>query len=215
MNALIAAEILEQVYRYDGEPVYPIHGYYPKEVENSNTDTQYIFEFVPGEDLLYIGFPGTASVRDVITDIRAYKKTIPYGNGKSKIRVHAGFLKAYKSVKGVILMSIYKYHPANIIIFGHSLGAALATLCAVDIQYNTGNAPKVYATGSPRIGNRAFRDSYNKRIPEHFRFVSNFDPVTIMPFINYYHVGIRKWINCWWHDIRNYIKGFEKRINDE
>ena len=237
MNALTAAELLREIYRYDGPPKFPHRGYYPCEVESDETDTQYIFEYKEDEELLYIGFPGTASVRDVITDIRAYKtKVVPFGNKGSRIRVHFGFNRAEKSIRGDILMLVRKFHPANIIIFGHSLGAALATLCAIDIQYNTGIAPRVYLSGSPRVGNRAFRNSYNRRVPDTIRCENFCDPVPHMSCINYYHIGKRDAINAhdksvrvkftsgvsfflslflYRHHIKNYIKGYGAKLKVE
>ena len=66
-----------------------------------------------------------------------WKKCIPYGNTCSKVRVHTGFLNAYKSKQvrnrllNMVTPEIRRIH-----ICGHSYGAALSVLCAVDLQYN-------------------------------------------------------------------------------
>lgn len=144
-------------------------------------------------DELLVTFRGSDSYTDWITNFLFYKQTIPYGNISSKIRVHAGFLKAYKAsdVRNRILGSIPE--TVNYIrVTGHSLGAALATLCAVDIQYNFPNKNiEVILFGSPRIGNKAFKLSYNKRLPKTVRVENGNDLVTKIPFpwMGYRHVG--------------------------
>ena len=49
------------------------------------------------EDLLDITFRGSNSAKDWRHNLMFWKKCIPYGNTCSKIRVHTGFLNAYKS----------------------------------------------------------------------------------------------------------------------
>ena len=55
---------------------------------------------------------------------------------------------------------------------GHSLGGALATLCGLDIQYNFPDVSvSVYTFGSPKVGNAAFVQAYNRRVPDTVRFI--------------------------------------------
>ena len=230
-EALKYFEVLLAAYRYDGPtPKWPAWAN-PLESENSDTDTQYVYEYMPADSLLYILFPGTASLRDVITDAMAWKQVVPYGNFDSAIRVHAGFSRAWKSIRGLILAIVVKHRPENIVVVGHSLGGGIAPHCAVDIQYNTGIVPRVYTSGAPRTGNKAFRDSYNRRIPTHTRYENYHDPVVMVPRINYYHVGELCKIRAkdksvkvkfvfgkffislilLYHNILNYIKGIKPK----
>lgn len=64
--------------------------------------TQYGLRYF--ENTLKIIFRGTGSMQDLFMDLRCWKKKIPYGNRDSKIRVHSGFIDAYKS-RGVRVMS--------------------------------------------------------------------------------------------------------------
>lgn len=65
--------------------------------------------------------------QDWKTNLTFRKKVVPYGNDSSKIRIHSGFIYAYKSpsvrdvIHSVISNDIY-----NIKLTGHSQGAALA-----------------------------------------------------------------------------------------
>lgn len=212
MNRLISplqcAEILKIAYRYEELEPWPM-GFNPSERECRETDTQFLWEYLPDKRLIYVGFPGTSSLRDVITDAMFCTKILPYGNSKSKIKVHGGFLNAYKSIRGYIHDYISRYKPRHIIVFGHSLGSALATLCAVDIQFNTGLEPIVYTTGAPKIGNKAFRESYNNRILQHYRFENEYDFVTWIPPFGAYSVGNLEKLVSRNHDIRKYIQGLK------
>ena len=72
---------------------------------------------------------------------------------------------------------------------GHSLGAALATLAAD--RY--GNVQGLYTYGSPRVGDRNFKEDFNVNA---YRFVNNSDIVTkVPPAGTYLHVGELKYID--------------------
>ncbi len=146
-------------------------------------------------DVLTITFRGTDSPKNWVIDFAFWKQSIPYGNTASKIRVHAGFLNAYKSVhvRDQILKAItddIHYVRIN----GHSMGAALSVLCAVDIEYNCpGKDIEVILFGCPRVGNKAFKRSYNKRVHKTMRVENGNDIVTKVPFaiMGFRHVGAR------------------------
>ena len=75
---------------------------------------------------------------------------------------------------------------------GHSYGAALAILCAVDLEYNYPFKDyEVIVFGCPRVGNKAFKDSYNLRIFKTLRVETRNDFITKLPFkfLGYEHVG--------------------------
>ena len=144
---------------------------------------------------LNITFRGSNSEKDWKTNLAYQKKTIPYENTASKIRVHKGFINAYKSplVRDVIHRQITN-NIYQVKITGHSQGAALAILCAVDLQFNFPDRDyEAVVFGSPRVGNRAFQKSYNKRVFKTMRVENGNDIVTKLPFIfmGYRHVGMK------------------------
>lgn len=158
-------------------------------IENKNTDTE-CFVRIIGNNVI-IAFRGTDSKINWISNFCFEKKIIPYGNSDSNIRVHRGFLENYKSIR----QTIHKMIPHNsckITVTGHSLGAALAVLCAIDLQYNFENHDiEVYLFGCPRVGNAAFAKSYNKRIFKTLRVSNGNDIVTKIPpaIFGFRHVG--------------------------
>ncbi|MFM6107948.1 MAG: lipase family protein [Sphaerospermopsis kisseleviana] len=157
--------------------------------------------------------------------IYPYKK----GNNPGPL-MHSGFSNAYLSVRDQIHQYIKDNQTANIIVTGHSLGGALATLCGVDIQYNFHpqlSSLEVYTFGSPKVGNKKFCQSYNRRVPNTYRFIYGMDIVPALPRWwqgRYSHVGQQLRLGPWFsynfisarvkdHDIRNYIRLLEKTLN--
>lgn len=60
-----------------------------------------------------------------------------------------------------------------VICVGHSLGGALATICALEIahRFKTAISLQTYTFGCPRVGDRRFANEYDRRVPFTFRFV--------------------------------------------
>ncbi len=187
-DILYAMELSGVAY-HDIQPVFPTGSL--STINDPLSDVQCYFRRTGAT--LYITFRGSNSSRDWRHNLTFCKKTVPYDNAQSKIRVHAGFLEAYQSpgVRSVI-HSMISPGIAEIRISGHSLGAALAILCGVDLEYNFPDRDyEVAVFGCPRVGNRAFRDSYNKRVFKTLRIENGNDIVTKLPpaVMGYRHVG--------------------------
>jgi predicted lipase len=158
---------------------------------NEKTDTQFVFKKIDNNYL--ISFAGTESFKDIITDTNIDKMCITYNNTNSNIRVHEGFYKAYLSVRESIhdLIMPNLQDCDRFFISGHSLGGALALLCALDIRYNYGNERDIFTItlGQPKVGNLAFTESANKRLTNYFRMVNGKDVVPMFPVLGYKHCG--------------------------
>jgi len=119
------------------------------------------------------------------------------------VRVHRGFYRAWmghdydQRIMGRIRALLDDMPPeTRIYVTGHSLGGALATLCAHAIRTAFPSYPlTVYTYGEPRVGNHAFAHEYNAMVPEHFAVINDQDPVTRVPFGSYKRVGDRILIN--------------------
>lgn len=147
------------------------------------------------ENSLYITFRGSDSLTDWKHDLSFWKMEIPYDNTSSKIRVHSGFLRGYKcpAVRDRI-QRLIDGSVRHIRVMGHSYGAALAILCAIDLEYHFPDKDfEVLVFGCPRVGNRAFKKSYNSRVFKTIRVENGNDIVTKVPAASwgFRHVGGR------------------------
>ena len=141
-----------------------------------------------------IAFRGTepTKVRDIITDVNLAKGLFVTWAPLPGLRVHRGFKLAYYKVRQQVFDAIKSIKPQHVYVTGHSLGRALATLAALDIALRaTGKLGKrifpsirqvtMYNFGSPRVGNTVFAAFYRSVVPDSYRLVVPFDPVTRVP----------------------------------
>ena len=161
-------------------------------IEDEVVGTQCIIA-ISTEGRIAIAFRGTSDFKDAFTDILAIKKRWLHGKRLFFTpKVHFGFLNAYRPVRKRILKSIKKLAKKDrkrIYVTGHSLGGALATLCAADIRRSVRLQTTMYNFGAPRVGNRRFAKLYDKLVPDTFRFVNDKDIIPTIPKIGYNHVG--------------------------
>ena len=161
---------------------------------NFSKKRKFNFEHVSGEmgeyeDYFCFFFDGSNDKIDWIYDFKFWHKKIPYEGASKKIKVHTGFIDSYRLVRPWVHAKIEKYD--KIIISGFSLGGAIATLCALDIKYNFENKEIILITaGSPRVGNKFFVESFNKREIKTYRLVYGNDIVAKLPpiWFGYKHI---------------------------
>lgn len=107
--------------------------------------------------------------------------------------VHSGFLTSWQNTRCMIIpeveMALEQYPGYKLVLVGHSLGGAVATIAALDFQAR-GYKPFVTTFGEPRIGNKQFNkyidDKFNLNAsgPHDalFRRVTHIqDPVPLLP----------------------------------
>jgi Lipase (class 3) len=121
-----------------------------------------------------LSFRGTQpnDYKDLITDLRANLVSWPESAG----RVHNGFAVAVRALRSQILEWIESAKPdaGKLILTGHSLGAAMATLAATIWRPGW-----LVTLGSPRVGDAAFAATVGAR--NMVRFVDCCDAVTEVP----------------------------------
>ncbi|MDF2921858.1 MAG: lipase [Paenibacillaceae bacterium] len=130
---------------------------------------------------IVIAFRGTSSRNDWISDAMAAQIKFKYVRGTCL--VHRGFANIYASARKGIHSALAKLPPdKSLTVTGHSLGAALATLCALDLAVNTpSRSPKLFTYGSPRVGDPAFARVFSQNVSSSYRFANPFDLVTHAP----------------------------------
>ncbi|XP_047313202.1 phospholipase A1-IIgamma-like [Impatiens glandulifera] len=161
---------------------------------------------------IVIAWRGTSEEIEWVTDASFFLQPAPIIFGDvhdDKPEVHRGFYLIYTSnnpestfnktsardqvlEEVTRLLEIYKNEEVSITVTGHSLGAALATISAIDIAKNmTSRSPvTAFAFASPRVGNSEVRDSAlsinNLRI---LRIENKPDVVPDVPNLGYANVG--------------------------
>ena len=122
-----------------------------------------------------LAFRGTQadSFRDLITDA-----TFILENWDRPGRVHSGFSAALSSILAPIESWLRDTNPSRLLLTGHSLGAALATVLAARLA--DGDRPIELVTfGSPRVGDEALVASLGSLIVR--RYVNCTDAVALLP----------------------------------
>jgi hypothetical protein len=189
---------------------------------HARTDTQVaLWRAAPHRELV-VAFRGTetSSLTDLLTDVRLTMR--PYKPGGSTVtaaerssddssgdgdapKVHDGFLDAFQSVQARVFAALDEARGGRggwrVLVTGHSLGGALATLFAAELAASIASGARAGFTavsmvnfGSPRVGNAAFCDAYNALVPDSVRMVNGSDAVPTVPaLLGYRHVenGVR------------------------
>lgn len=177
----------------------------PQLIDKTETDTQLAILSDASRSTVYIVFRGSEKQMDWDTNfdfkqiedqiVKERDQTYPYAaQSQSGARLHEGFSNAYMSVRDTIHEFMKTNPVSKVVLTGHSLGGALATIGAVDVQYNFDRDPRikieVFTFGAPRVGNGGFRDSFNRRVPDSYRFIYGMDivPALPRPWQGYSHV---------------------------
>ena len=140
-----------------------------------------------------IVFRGSESKRDWLYDFMVRKRKLR----EEGVYVHGGFYKqlhrngVFSQLKNKIRELIQEYPTYEVFVSGHSLGAALATLCGYELSHIFEDVTfTVVSFASPRVGNYAFKESCEStKNLRNFRVCNTRDIITSVPMCNYYHTG--------------------------
>ncbi len=122
------------------------------------------------------------------------KKVYPYGNpSDSKVRFHGKYAQGYMAVRGYVWSAYQKSGLKEVFVCGYSMGAGVAPICALDIQYNFKLAESEVGCGfsGPRCVNKAGQISYNNRVPLTYSLMYGRDFIAMIPpeWLGFYPVG--------------------------
>ena len=145
---------------------------------------------------VFIAIRGTEGVWEWLQDAKFLPK--PFSNVQGSGLTEDGFTDMYQSFSFTLARSTTFMADlvasidagAKLTIGGHSLGAALATLLALDVAVNTTLPVKIYTLASPRVGDLTFHNLFNHVVQDAFRVDNRLDivPKTPPPLF-YFHVG--------------------------
>uniref|UniRef100_A0A6T6NJ98 Fungal lipase-type domain-containing protein n=1 Tax=Rhodosorus marinus TaxID=101924 RepID=A0A6T6NJ98_9RHOD len=153
---------------------------------------------------LVVAFRGTKTLRNMKLDVKiSWSQVVNVfkvledntAHNCKRAKVHTGFSKAYKGISSQLKSKLLDSGVAKslpILVTGHSLGGALATLFAFDLVLDdpdVGKRLSVTTFGSPKVGNNYFRKMYDERVRCHWRVELAPDMITRLPLAPYVHVG--------------------------
>ncbi|KAJ7466586.1 lipase [Mycena galericulata] len=110
---------------------------------------------------IIVAFRGTFSLKDAVIDALVFLAPFVSPGITELVNVHTGFLKAYNNVVDDVL-SIVKAELTNnptyrVVVTGHSLGGAIASLAAPSLKIALPDAAiKLYTFGQPRVGDARY-----------------------------------------------------------
>ena len=112
-------------------------------------------------------------------------------------RVHKGFKQEVDDLWPQLEVALQR-NEKTLWIAGHSLGGAMATICAsrCRLSHIQSNPIELYTFGSPRVGNKRY---VNYAVVVHIRWVHNNDIVTRVPptWMGYRHTGEEMYLNAY------------------
>ncbi|KAI1335261.1 alpha/beta-hydrolase [Xylariaceae sp. FL0016] len=194
---------------------------------NATADKAYIYSTFHGVETDIRGFVGidnvasniivsvrgSSSVRNWLTDFRFGKVSCDFFDG---CEAHDGFVHALDEIKASVVLSVTaaaKHHPSHtLVVTGHSLGGAVATLLAAHLR-RQGLAADLYTYGAPRVGTPALAEFLTAQAHDNgdggpgagtgpvaagrnFRVTHYYDPVPRMPPLSfgYAHASPEYWL---------------------
>ena len=165
------------------------------------------------ENTMIVSFRGSTNLQNWIDNVQ-FSLSCPYDN--PSICVETGFYKVFEYMKNDIydaLYSLIRTHELKnpkLLVSGHSLGAAVATLMTYDIMNNDAategaqefNTIDLVTFGSPRVGNQEFVYDFMEKVNEYLtptfeRVTHAYDIVPHVPqqFLGYDHIPHEIWYN--------------------
>lgn len=164
---------------------------------------------------IVVCFRGTEpdELSDVLADLNAIpRKSMTDG------WVHSGFRGELDKLWDKVKEKVDSLPDLDLYICGHSLGAAMATICASRME---DRVIELYTYGSPRVGTCSFVKNVHVT---HWRFVNNNDIVTRVPLalMGYKHHGNLCYINHYgkirkmtvWQRIKDKFRGYRSGLLD-
>jgi len=136
-----------------------------------------------GDNVVVVAFRGTefTSIADWKTD--AY---IRFFEDPDLGNLHTGFHKAYEDVRNEVENVLRGSEGKAVWVTGHSLGGAMAVICAARIQQQGLGSPSIITFGQPRVGDKTVAKWLDRKFPNSYqRFVNDNDIVARLPYSNW------------------------------
>uniref|UniRef100_A0A914C6X8 Fungal lipase-like domain-containing protein n=1 Tax=Acrobeloides nanus TaxID=290746 RepID=A0A914C6X8_9BILA len=156
-------------------------------MENENNECQMLVAVSTQSSTIVLAFRGTIGASQFLNELKSgYDMSIVFDGAP---RVNSYFYKSMLKLWDSVIKDIVTnpgYSGYRIIITGHSLGGALASLTAYQIRYNVSNTSPdqihLVTFGEPRTGDYIYANNLRNYINYIFRVVHGSDPIPHLPF---------------------------------
>lgn len=161
--------------------------------------------YSPQLSSILVVFRGTIedSLTNWIHNLMASRTRVAFPGMPDDATVHDGFYRSWtrsvlqKQVNDAIrAVQAQRGTSLQVVVVGHSLGGALATLCAAELvtEYRL-TAVRLYTFGCPRVGNEAFTRALKNTTLASTRVTHDRDIVPSVPFkdLGFHHVAREVW----------------------
>jgi len=150
-----------------------------------------------------IAFRGTQQSIEWLQNFQA--KQIPHDDSMPfdfSGKLHEGFATIYRNLSAATLAAAQQLDPSvPCYITGHSLGASVAALAALDLAQKLPPLKeqiRLYTYGAPRMGDRTFATTHSQLVPNSYRIANLSDTFTLLPPTSlnqsvYVHMG-QSWV---------------------
>jgi len=140
---------------------------------------------------LIISFRGTTSAKQLMDDMLDLQ-LVPFVSQNPKLLGGMYFVRLvnglYPMYTPKFIEYLQQYPDYDVLVCGHSLGAAMATINNMKLAHDTNINPLLYGrnlysytVGEPRAGNIELADTVNSLWPNSFRIVADLDPIPHLP----------------------------------
>lgn len=136
-------------------------------------------------DCLVVTFRGTAGLRDWLGNLNLFSTSASYGS------LHRGFYFAFQAVRSSLEQILHHMGTGNrrIVLAGHSLGGALATVAAAE-WLSSFDIRGIYTFGQPRVCREDTANHIGTGVGDRFFRVVNDDDIVARIPPGYEHVGM-------------------------
>merc|ERR1719242_1272988 len=138
----------------------------------------------PTADQIVVAFRGSHNVLNWFDDFEVWQQEYP---GIDGAYIHEGFYQAWNDLASKGITKDYaallaKYPGKKTLSTGHSLGAAVASVAALDFAKTKGaGSIEVYTFGCPRWANKPLAQVFEQRVDVNWRLVNVHDIVPTIP----------------------------------
>ena len=136
---------------------------------------------------IIVAYRGTKDVKQLVEEALvnlAFPKLPFVGGGRVQTYFYNAHLKLYDKIKHYVIGLQYKYPDYRILVLGHSLGGAMASIASASFVYENitqSDRLTLYTFGMPRVGNQQYARAHDRLVPNSYRLVHYKDIVVHLP----------------------------------